>query len=409
MISDGGSSPDACIDCKAGFFCPQRGGSQALYGFTSATVSLTFACGAGYQCLGGVKTEFPVPDPRSTNTGGQYCEAGNFCLKGKAMQQCPTGTYQPNKGQDSCLLCPAGTLCEGLGLTAPAECPVGHYCPAGSTTVANSKQPCPAGTYNPYTGRKNVGECLQCPAGKVCSSGGLSAPNGVCSAGYFCPDGSSTAAPSSRVHSMGDGVAGKCPAGYYCPEGTVAPLPCEPGYYSTDLATDKCTACPPGLYCPQYAMSLEQAHIFKCSAGYYCTGGAKQANPTDGVTGGLCAEQHYCPTGSSAQVPCPDGTYEPRKGSKACQTCPAGFFCKNGQKNDCVGGYCPKGSSQVTPCADGYIHNDAKNLVASTDCAFCPVGKYCQNGLIVGDCDAGYYCNYGAALKNQGVQVNTIK
>lgn len=44
-----------------------------------------------------------------------------------------------------------------------------------------------------------------------------------------------------------------------------------------------------------------------CSAGYYCTAQANTSTPTDGVTGDVCPVGHYCPTGSTAPIPCEDG------------------------------------------------------------------------------------------------------
>ena len=35
----------------------------------------------------------------------------------------------------------------------------------------------------------------------------------------------------------------------------------------------------------------------------------------------------------------------------------------------------------------------------SEDCITCPEGKYCQDGIIKGDCAAGYFCDFGATAQ----------
>lgn len=43
--------------------------------------------------------------------------------------------------------------------------------------------PCPAGTLSRQMGLSNKSDCELCPPGRYCSSSGLAAPTGVCSAG----------------------------------------------------------------------------------------------------------------------------------------------------------------------------------------------------------------------------------
>ena len=50
-------------------------------------------------------------------------------------------------------------------------------------------------------------------------------------------------------------------------------------------------------------------------------------------------------------------------------------------------------------CLDGtYGEEGLKKLEKSADCPFCPNGMYCNTGKIVGTCDAGYWCDFGASL-----------
>lgn len=98
---------------------------------------------------------------------------------------------------------------------------------------------------------------------------------------------------------------------------------------------------------------------------------------------------------------CPDGTYETRHGSQECQACPEGFYCQKSKRIDCVDGYCPSGSSAPVACPEGYHSNGNTKLTNEKECAYCPAGKYCSKGKIAGPCAAGYYCDFGAALRAQ--------
>lgn len=39
--------------------------------------------------------------------------------------------------------------------------------------------------------------------------------------------------------------------------------------------------------------------------------------PSDGVTGNICPVEHYCPSGSTSPLVCPDGTYSNTTGKNA--------------------------------------------------------------------------------------------
>ena len=80
--------------------------------------------------------------------------------------------------------------------------------------------------------------------------------------------------------------------------------------------------------------------------------------------------------------------------------CPAGRDCPSTgltEPAECPAySYCPGASAAIT-CPDGtYTDSDTRNLETSEQCFLCPTGKYCTNGEITGDCDAGYWCDYGA-------------
>jgi len=198
-------------------------------------------------------------------------------------------------------------------MSVPTACAAGYYCPEGASGSVSTRQPCPAGTYSDVAGRSSSLECIPCKAGQYCSTTALTAPEGDCAAGAYCPAGSSESNATSRTFSMGESVAGRCPAGYYCPTGTQMPLPCGPGTYSA-VGASTCTSCPAGRYCRRYAVSDTDLGTYLCEAGYYCVEGS--INPGGATSSSsdlaLCQVGHYCPAGSAAAIQCPNGTYEPR-------------------------------------------------------------------------------------------------
>ena len=400
--TSGLASAAECLSCPADYACPLRGGTAAVYVFGAANA---FACGAGFVCLGGVKDVLPVPQDASP-TGGKYCPAGHYCEQQTlGAVPCPAGFYQPNAGQSACLLCPAGSLCSTPGLLVPAPCPAGSYCPQGTLATASvGAVPCPAGTYSPFSGRQRPSDCIPCPGGQYCSGQGQTAPTGACSAGFHCPRSATEPTPTANV-AIGDGIPGRCPAGHYCTSGVVA-RPCAPGTYSSS-GLSACSPCAAGHYCPSYAVTDLDLPTLVCAAGYYCGLGATVPNPSDGTTGGICPTGRYCPSGSAAALPCPDGTYEPRTGSSSCPPCPAGFYCAAGSRTACAGGYCPQAVSAPLPCPEGMHDNGALQLTAAAQCAYCPVGEYCSGGKVRAGCDAGYYCDFGAALASQGAAASS--
>lgn len=69
-------------------------------------------------------------------------------------------------------VCPAGLTCSANRSTSPNlahdACPAGHYCLAGN--IESQPQPCPHGTYLPFTGATSIDDCILCPKGIIQSS-----------------------------------------------------------------------------------------------------------------------------------------------------------------------------------------------------------------------------------------------
>lgn len=160
-----------------------------------------------------------------------------------------------------------------------------------------------------------------------------------------------------------------------------------------------------------------------CSAKYLCIKGSDTSTPTDGITGQLCPEGHYCTAGTPAPSACPVGTWSNSTGLGSvdeCQACRGGYFCDSnamifpGGKCDggfycdgnatvpnptdgltgdvCpVGHYCPNGTAVPKPCEEGTFMTN----VSAEVCWVCPAGYYCRNSIEPEPCPAGYFCPEG--------------
>ena len=173
------------------------------------------------------------------------CPVGHYCPSGTTTPtDCPAGTYGPRTkltASSDCLSCPPGKYCTAgrstvngncdLGYYCRASavtntpsgnatnfglCPAGHYCPAGTGDPIQ----CHPGTYNPSTGGSTTSDCLNCTQGNYCSQPGLSAVEGACPAGYYCPAGTDVKYPTTQ-----------CNRGQYCPQGSHQTTQCAAGTY----------------------------------------------------------------------------------------------------------------------------------------------------------------------------------
>ncbi len=154
----------------------------------------------------------------------------------------------------------------------------GYYYPPNATAEA-SQVPCKAGYYCPLKPGVNRITPVKCPGGRYCPVGTCVPLN--CTCGYKCPPLSSAPiecqppfyCPKERATNQTI-----CPIGNYCPEpGMCTPLKCPPGTFVTCAGKVRCETCDSGRYCPIPTQSL------------------------------LCPVNYYCPAGSSAPTPCPDG------------------------------------------------------------------------------------------------------
>lgn len=462
-------SSDDCLSCPPGQYCKDPGSAEPS-GY----------CSPGFYCVLNATT----PSQADNDTTGSPCPLGHYCPEGSGSPNpCPDGTIGPTthlQSEDSCAACPGGEYCSGPGLavseglcysgyycisgsikpnpyneTYGAICPPGHYCPAGS----DYPERCPTGTYQPYFGRTNDSECIQCKPGKYCNGTGLATWTGDCAEGFYCIRGSAVSSPQ-------DSTGDVCPIGHFCPLGSSAPSPCQNGTYSDALKAVECQICPRGKFCVtgssadpclagHYCPLGTKHELMKCpagtysplanlsvvdqcthcdpgkfchlpgqtnysglcSAGFYCSRGADTRQPTGNHTGvgAECPLGSSCPEGSAVPVSCSPGTYADRIGQSSCTLCEAGYFCLSNAKaylqSPCPAGYyCPRGtrSAQQYPCPTG-TYNPENGSTSDSACLPCPPGKYCEGeGLQepTGQCSPGWYCTGGSFSDKPTVSSN---
>lgn len=302
--------------------------------------------------------------------------------------------YNPYEGRSSCVSCPAGKKCPNSGMQEALDCDAGHFCAPGTDTPT----PCAAGSFTSATNLNDQAQCTACLPGFYCLGGGQST-DGQCSAGHVCPLSGTTATPAG-AYSKAAPTNAECPAGHFCETGTSVPTPCPVGYWQENTGQSTCNLCPEGKYCPEIGIS-STAGTTDCADGFHCISGATVPKPIDGgITGNPCEAGNYCLAG--LQYQCVAGSYEPRTGSAACQSCPAGYYCPLGSQQpiECTTtNFCPINSPTPTVCPDG-TYNDKTGLESDSQCIPCGRGVYCQNGIVQGNCDAGYFCMSGASVAN---------
>ena len=225
------SALSSCATCDVGSYCEK-----------AALTAPTGSCSAGYFC----KTQHNVARPVT-----EECPAGYFCAVGSPDKVQCTGTYQDLLRQSSCKTCPAGFECpaDGSGnLVSKVMCDASadpnnsFYCPAATT----AKISCGAGKYSVsmLSSTANT-DCQSCPPGFFCTDNAAEAKFQPCPSGYICAAGSTSATGSAQ-----------CLDGFYCPANYAAMVPCTPGKYCSGvglaLPSGLCSA---GYYCKEGATS----------------------------------------------------------------------------------------------------------------------------------------------------------
>ena len=423
------SSPDQCIDCPAGQYCEQPGGTSS-----------TGPCAPGYKCPAGTNAETARPSD-------SLCDVGYVCGEGTENdgQECSEGFYCPRKGMtpddiaDSLdtFKCNPGYECgigvitgrpmidaaencrDGAGAGCGQLCRAGHYCDIGTKlgqSIANGGPvPCPDKFYYSGTGARTEADCIPCLAGFKCdwSSLGNVLPvdpeqSTQCQPGFYCRDGEEI----------------PCPVGHYCPTiGLGSPLACPPGTYQDGTESQTCNLCPEGYFCSDVngpiAIDPTSDPSLLCPVGYYCEAGTYNQF------------QNPCPRGTYGDVTGLIGDSEDSFGDNGCKACWPGKVCdKQGmtaadQTNtiNCAPGiYCAGGAKHILDgeecqlghfCPAGMTAYDTSNMCPPNTfgkrtglqkiehCSPCPGGKVCSDAGLTEtllqdtqyDCPAGSYCN----------------
>lgn len=256
------------------------------------------------------------------------------------------------------------------------NCELGHFC------INGIMQKCSAGLFGGTIGLNN----------SLCS--------GNCTAGYYCPSGST----SSMEFDCGN-------ASVYCPQGSSSPQKCLDGYYTTNIEgldnVDSISIRSTQLICPKG---------YRCFNGikYACLGGTygnKIGLGHDATNcSGICPAGWYCPsaiTHHPFQFPCGGGF---------------GNNVTNDKDSIVSSRFCPAGSAYPTLTAEGYYAIDSYIATGGGYGGerICPRGSYCKKGLrydcpagrygahigvtnssCTGSCSAGFYCPPGSVSSRQ--------
>ena len=217
-----------CNLCRPSYFCGSEG-----------RTNVSGECHQGFYCLFGSK----VPNPNTVTASGGPCPVGHYCPTATSYPLgCKEGTYNNQTGQSQCQPCCSGFYCPANSTSCIHSCPTGHYCP--SSTRYPTQFACPRGTYNKYTGKQKVDDCNPCDAGKYCPTPGKDAPEGDCSAGWYCRRGAWSPKPtdfgsltcggnvtynSSTCYCPNATSGDQCQPGEFCPAGSSQPTPCTAG------------------------------------------------------------------------------------------------------------------------------------------------------------------------------------
>ena len=370
--------PSACSGCGGG-----GGGNWCPMGdYSNAAKYMT---DAGYYSAA-------VGGNRMTSHGDGPCNVGYYCAAGSAIATqyiaatCPSGSYCP-VGLRTALPCSAGYYGSSTGQRLPTcsgICSAGYYCGAGSTSATQyTAATCPVGSYC-AAGTTAV---QPCPAGRYGSTVGLTSAicTGACTAGYFCAAGSTFA----------DQIIGHtyCNAGLYCsaPQNGVAASPCLPGFFgdSEFVTVSTCAgACDDGFFCASGSVSPQQYTSTTCPLGYYCAPGTRVPMP--------CQPGYWASSGGqtapTCSGPCHSGNFCAAGSLSQTQytagTCPAGMYCFGG-------------TVAATPCPPGY-YGATTGLSSPTCTGKCSAGSWCTSGSTSATqysssstCPMGYFCATG--------------
>jgi hypothetical protein len=457
----GEASPACSGKCKGGFYCPEGsvgpeanscGNSSYFCPAGSAhpnVVEIGFYSVTGHGEYGGLATE----ETLTRRVAQKRCRPGHFCpLLGHRSQGieiplppgvygdsdglttangtalCPEGYYCP-LGSVTPTVCPRGTYGATLGLAddkCSGKCDAGHWCEAGSTTPTQHR--CPAGYYGASTGSTSRHCSGNCEPGQAFNASGAVArecKQTGCSAGFFCPSGSTSA--TQRL----------CGGAHlFCPPFSALPVPVTEGYYTTGPLSAPRT--PPPAPLQHSGDEQNRTSQTQCEGGFFCQAGKKFICPrghfgsdigmTDGKCSGECDPGYFCDEGATTptqnlcggpEVYCPRGSFRPTLAPRGFYTqglalttrhfivaCDPGHFCIGGIKRPCAAGRYSANGSPSEEC-DGLCDEGfwCESASPSPRQHICSGGRYGVKGSgttqCTGACLKGYYCPAGSSRPYQ--------
>ena len=356
-----------------------------------------------------------VMGPIDIVTEGQSTAIPRLIVLSAVPTSCTAGTYKTSAtlalgSTSSCTACGDGRY-SAAGASSCSNISAGCY---GTSASSACPAKCPAGKWS----AAGASSCSNCNAGRYGSTEGLTAATctGACSAGYYCPAGSTSATQN------------KCSAGNYCPAGSGSQTACPSGYGSSAAGSDAESDCYLTTTAGKYIATAKSSTQSTCTKGYYCPA----TNIYYGSTGKrtTCPAGSYCPAGASAATACTSlgsfytssaagsdaaadcygtttaGKYIATANTSTQSTCTKGYYCpatniyygSTGKRTTCpAGSYCPAGASAATACTSlGSFYTSS--VAGSDEAADCygttTAGKYIAtaNSSTQSTCTAGYYC-----------------
>ncbi|KAI0223115.1 hypothetical protein LSAT2_025647 [Lamellibrachia satsuma] len=224
-----------------------------------------------------------------------FCPAGSYIKtdgqNNSYCEGCPLNTYKTpeNYYAENCINCLSDKpRTASVNSTSKSDCRLGN-CTVGEILKKDQLEKCVKcgyDTYQPVLEPDNTTECLPCGTHSGLKHGTKQERNGNKSACLpYCAAGEEL------------GASGNCE-------------PCQQGFYKDNVNEvarfDKCTACPVKLITATTgATSQDNCTQGNCSAGYKTYG--------------------------DSCIPCPQGTYQPKKWQDSCVNCPDGSTTSTNQ------------------------------------------------------------------------------
>jgi hypothetical protein len=324
-------------------------GAAVTVTLAGCTLGANGTIGGSVEC----STSVDVILSFSAPSGFLMCSSppGRYCPNAfDGSYECRWGYYCPFSNMKDGILCEAGTYCVA-GSSAFTSCPAGSFNPFRGMRELADCLPCVRGRYNPLVGQAEcscclpgefanvtgLSHCFKCSASDSCDQPCTATPSCTCynaarCDGNLCPPGCyshTKASPCTRVPA---GSYSRClaPSDTYCSSSGNMVENCPKGTSSLTLgATDNstCLVCPAGTYCPNkgmavpslcdpgsYSSSQAAVSCTQCVAGTFALGFGSSA--CDGCSAGM-----FCPSGASQQCRCPLNSYQDGDRSSACKPC----------------------------------------------------------------------------------------